>query len=133
MNTRLQWQIENAKKGLIYIPIDIKRAKLLVFTDGSFANNKDMMSKLGLLLVLANGSMETITGTMKIVGNTLHWSSVECKRDTRSVLASEIYGLVNGVDAGWSSSTTMRITTNRMGLPEIPIIVYTDSHSLTSA
>lgn len=122
--------MDNVNRGLTYILIDIKTAKLMVFTDGSFANNKDLTSQLGFLLVLANENMEKTTGTMKTEGNILHWSSFKCKRVTRSVLASEIYGLVNGFDAGWSISTTLNIITNRMGLPEIPVVVCTDSHSL---
>ncbi|KAM4065982.1 hypothetical protein HRG_000141 [Hirsutella rhossiliensis] len=47
------------------------------------------------------------------------------KRVTRSVLASEIYGMVNGFDIGISLATTIRKITDRLNLP-YPLIVCTD-------
>jgi hypothetical protein len=44
LNRRLQWQIENLQRGLNYVPLDLSTAKLMVFTDGSFANNQDLSS-----------------------------------------------------------------------------------------
>ncbi|KAM4062355.1 reverse transcriptase (RNA-dependent DNA polymerase) [Hirsutella rhossiliensis] len=54
LNKRLQWQIYHQERGLMYKPIDLATAKLLIFTDGSFANNKDLSSQLGYVIVLAN-------------------------------------------------------------------------------
>ncbi|KAM4061125.1 polyprotein [Hirsutella rhossiliensis] len=131
LNKRLQWQKDHQQRGLTYIPIDLANAKLIVFTDGSFANNKDLSSQLGFVIALVN---ETETARTKdqfgIKGNVLHWSSTKCKRVTRSVLASEIYGMVNGFDIGISLATTIRKITDRLNLPPIPLIVCTDSFSL---
>jgi hypothetical protein len=41
LNKRLKWQIEHLNRGLTYILLDVSTAKLFVFVDGSFANNKD--------------------------------------------------------------------------------------------
>ena len=41
LNKRLKWQMENIDQGLIYIPLDLSTAKLYIFVDRSFANNKD--------------------------------------------------------------------------------------------
>ncbi|KAM4064098.1 polyprotein [Hirsutella rhossiliensis] len=121
LNKRLQWQKDHQQRGLTYIPIDLANAKLIVFTDGSFANNKDLSSQLGFVIALVN---ETETARTKdqfgIKGNVLHWSSTKCKRVTRSVLASEIYGMVNGFDIGISLATTIRKITDRLNLPPIP-------------
>ncbi|KAM4054412.1 polyprotein [Hirsutella rhossiliensis] len=118
LNKRLQWQKDHQQRGLTYIPIDLANAKLIVFTDGSFANNKDLSSQLGFVIALVN---ETETARTKdqfgIKGNVLHWSSTKCKRVTRSVLASEIYGMVNGFDIGISLATTIRKITDRLNLP----------------
>ncbi|KAM4054410.1 polyprotein [Hirsutella rhossiliensis] len=114
LNKRLQWQKDHQQRGLTYIPIDLANAKLIIFTDGSFANNKDLSSQLGFVIAL---------------GNVLHWSSTKCKRVTRSVLASEIYGMVNGFDIGISLATTIRKITDRLNLP-LSLIVCTDSFSL---
>ena len=49
---------------------------------------------------------------------------------TRSVLASEVYGIVAGADIAYALSTSLRIITNRLKLPPIPTVVYIDSYSL---
>ena len=72
----------------------------------------------------------TGANTFTIQGNVIHYSSTKCKRVTRSVLASEIYGMVNGFDIGIAIATTLRIITDRLRLPTIPLVIYTDSYSL---
>ncbi|KAK1918681.1 hypothetical protein P3342_001730 [Pyrenophora teres f. teres] len=109
LNKRLKWQMENIDHG-------------------SFANNKDLSSQLGFVLVLVNESIDADTFTIQ--GNVIHYSSTKCKRVTRSVLASEIYGMVNGFDIGIAIATTLRMVTDRLGIPEIPLVVCTDSYSL---
>jgi hypothetical protein len=128
LNRRLQWQAESLQRGLQYIPVDLATAKLMVFTDGSFANNQDLSSQLGYLLVLVNKSSQD--STFDIRGNVIHWSSTKCKCVTRSVLASETYGMVSGVDIAIATLTTLKIITERLGLPPTPLIVCTDSYSL---
>ena len=131
LNRRLQWQAENLHRGLRYIPLDLATAKLMVFTDGSFANNQDLSSQLGYLLVLVNESNQgRQDSAFDIRGNVIHWSSTKCKRVTRSVLASETYGMVSGVDIAIAILTTLKIVTERLGLPSIPLVVCTDSYSL---
>jgi hypothetical protein len=44
LNKRLDWQIKNMNRGLTYVKLDLSSAKLYVFVDGSFANNKDLSS-----------------------------------------------------------------------------------------
>jgi len=129
LNHRLHWQAENLQRGLRYIPLDLATAKLMVFTDGSFANNQDLSSQLGYLLVLVNESGRQ-DNTFDIRGNVIHWSSTKCKRVTRSVLASETYGMVSGVDIAIAILTTLKMITERLGLLSIPLVVCTDSYSL---
>jgi hypothetical protein len=109
--------------------VDLANAKLMVFVDGSFANNKALSSQLGFVMMLVNESAET-DNTFTIRGNVIHYSSTKCKRVTRSVLASEIYGMVNGFDMGIAIASTLRMITERLGLAAIPLIVCTDSYSL---
>ncbi|KAM4058783.1 polyprotein [Hirsutella rhossiliensis] len=90
LNKRLQWQMDHQLRGLTYKPIDLATAKLMVFTDGSFANNKDLSSQLGFVITLVNETNHK-EKQFEISGNIVHWSSTKCKRVTRSVLASEIY------------------------------------------
>jgi hypothetical protein len=128
LNKRLEWQMANLDRGLTYIPLDLHTTKLFVFVDGSFANNKDLSSQIGYEIFLANETTTEDTFTME--GNLIHWSSTKSKRVTRSVLASEIYAMVHGVDMGMATGTTFDMITTKLGIPKIPIIVCTDSFSL---
>jgi hypothetical protein len=123
--------MKNIDRGIKYIPLDLARTKLFVFVDGSFANNKDLSSQIGYLIILAN---ETVTennySDFEIKGNLIHYSSTKSKRVTRSVLASEIYGMVGGVDMAVAINTTIRMITKQLDLPQTPIVVCTDSYSL---
>jgi hypothetical protein len=67
-----------------------------MFIDGLFANNKDLSSQLRYKIMLTNESYNDNSFTLK--GNLIHWSSTKSKRVTQSVLVSEIYGMVRGVD-----------------------------------
>ncbi|KAM4067969.1 polyprotein [Hirsutella rhossiliensis] len=104
----------------------------MVFTDGSFANNKDLSSQIGFLVMLVNEKQESSEDvpSFNINGNLIHWSSTKCKRVTRSVLASEIYGMTDGFDISLAIATTLRMITDRLNLPPIPLIVCVDSYSL---
>jgi len=128
LNKRIQWQIDNKSRGLRFQELDLETAKLFVFVDGSFANNQDMTSQIGYILVLGNEAQGEAEFTL--TGNTIHWSSTKCKRVTRSVLASEIYGMVSGFDIGYVIANTLATITKRLNLPRIPLILCTDSFSL---
>ena len=98
--------------------------------DGSFANNKDLSSQIGFVIILATEEESREENSFKIQGNLVHWSSTKSKRVTRSVLASEIYGMVSGVDIAIAIKTTLDKITARLEIPQIPIVVCTDSYSL---
>ncbi|KAK1990240.1 hypothetical protein LX36DRAFT_664406, partial [Colletotrichum falcatum] len=139
LNRRIMWQIKNLDRGLRFQPLDLTTAKLYVFVNGSFANNSDLTSQLGFIVILANKQNNDNkpteqtpgdTGSFTVNGNIVHFSSTKCKRVTRSVLASEIYAMVAGADIAYAISTTLAMITNRLGYPRIPTVIYTDSYSL---
>ena len=130
VNKRLNWQKKNPTRGLRYIPLDLKTARLIVFVDSSFANNRDFSSQIGFVVTLANEEANANASQFKIHGNILHWSSTKCKRVTRSVLASEIYGMVDGFDIGIVLSSTLQLITDQLDCPRIPLVICTDSYSL---
>src|SRR5450432_3640132 len=101
LNKRLQWQMENTTRGLRFVKLDTTTLRLLVFTDASFANNKDLSSQIG-------------------------YSSVKCKRVTRSVLASELYGAAHGFDI----SVAIKTTLDNVLQSSVPLVLCTDSKSL---
>lgn len=130
LNKRLKWQMENKERGLRFVHIRLESAKLFVFVDASFANNKDCSSQIGFVIILANeenGGKETF----KFNGNIVHWSSIKCKRVTRSVLASELYAMVHGFDIGIVIKSTLDKILHQLAiLQPIPLILCTDSRSL---
>lgn len=130
MNKRLEWQIQKMDRGIRYIALNLETAKLFVFVDGSFANNKDFSSQIGYLIILANETDTTESDEFEIKGNLIHYSSTKSKRVTRSVLASEIYGMVGGVDMAIAINTTIGMVNKQLGLPNTSIVVCTDSYSL---
>jgi len=63
--------------------------------------------------------------------NMVHWSSVKCKRVTRSVLASELYALTHGFDiASAVKATLMKILNPWRSNEVVPLVMCTDSKSL---
>ena len=67
--------------------------------DASFTNNKDLSLQIGYILVLAD-----ITNK----ANIMHWSSIKCKRITRSVLASKLYAMAYGFDISATIKSTVK-------------------------
>ena len=99
--------MKNMDRGIKYITLDLEHIKLFVFVDGSFINNKDFSSQISYLIILVNETK----GTNKFVikGNFIYYSSTKSKRVTKSVLASEIYGMVRGVNIAIAINTTIKI------------------------
>jgi multidrug transporter EmrE-like cation transporter len=75
---------------------------------------------------------KTFTESNKFVvnENLIHYSFTKSKRVTQSVLASEIYSIVKGVNIAIVINTTLFIISEQLDLPKILIVVYTDSYSL---
>ncbi|KID81060.1 hypothetical protein MGU_11545 [Metarhizium guizhouense ARSEF 977] len=122
----LQWQIDHQGRGLRYIPLDLPTAKLFVFVDGSFANNKDLSSQIGFIIIIGNERQQDAEFTL--TGNIVTYSSTKSKRVTRSALASELYSMVQGADMAYA--TTLAMITDQLDIPQIPTILCTDSFSL---
>ncbi|KAI0995523.1 hypothetical protein K3495_g12655 [Podosphaera aphanis] len=117
LNKRLNWQIVNKQRGLTFVKLDKNTLKLYAFTGASFANNKDYSSQIGFILVLADSTNKA---------NIIHWSSIKCKRVTRSVLASEFYAMAHGFDIG----AAVKYTIEQLIQVDIPLILCTDSKFL---
>ena len=117
LNKRLKWQIDHSDRGLSFVRLDITTLKLVVFTDASFANNPDLSSQIGYVIVLADATDKA---------NIIHWSSVKCKRVTRSIFASELYAMAHGFDVGAVIKSSVE---KILDLP-LPMVVCTDSKSL---
>ncbi len=60
----------------------------MIFTNSFFANNRDLSSQIDYVICLADS----------IHANVLHWSSIKCKRLTRSVLAAKLFAMIHDFD-----------------------------------
>ena len=110
--------MDNLTKGLTFIPLNIHSLNLIIFTDASFANNKDLSSQIGFVIILTDQNQTT---------NIIHWSLIKCKRVTRSVLASELYALAHGFDIRAAIKSTIE---KILQIDTLPLILCTDSKSL---
>ncbi|POS88265.1 hypothetical protein EPUL_000613 [Erysiphe pulchra] len=117
LNKRIDWQIKDSNRCLTFKSLDLDTVKLVVYTDASHANNSNISSQIGYVIVMMDS-----TNT----ANLIHWSSIKCKRVTRSVLAAELYAMAHGFDMGIAIKTTI---TGMLGR-EIPLYSCTDSKSL---
>jgi hypothetical protein len=124
----LEWQIANIDRGIQYISVELKQAKLFIFVDGLFANNKDFSSQIGYIIILANKHMRD--DEFVIEGNIVHYSSIKSKRVTQSILASEIYRMIREVNMAIAVNTTLNMILEQLRLLCIPAIICTDSFSL---
>lgn len=113
--------------------------------DGLFANNNDLTLQIGFIIILANETApenrvnanpsytkdSSAAGPnlpeptppqpprrdiFTIRGNIVHYSSIKYKRVTRSVLTSEVYGIVAGVDIAYTLATTLGKITKHLAL-----------------
>jgi hypothetical protein len=88
LNKRLNWQIINQSRDLKYVRLNQTSLRLVIFIDSFFVNNSDLFSQIDYVICLADDTH----------ANILHWSSIECKRVTRSVLATELFAMIHDFD-----------------------------------
>lgn len=117
LNKLIKFCKETKDIGLKFVPIDMDSARLLLFTDASFANTKDLKSQLGFLNILVDKH-----GNMNII----NFGSSRCKRVTRSVMAAEIHALIYGFDHTFVLQHTLGEIYGKC----IPIEGFVDSKTL---
>jgi hypothetical protein len=88
----------------------------MIFTDVAFANTFDLHNQIDYLICLTND----------VHANLIHWSSIKCKRITRSVLAIELYVIINDFDV----EVIIKSIIKRMLHISLSLILLTDSKSL---
>jgi hypothetical protein len=99
------------------VPLDLQTLKVVVFVDASFANNPDGSSQIRFIITLVDAYNNA---------NIVHFSSIKCKRVTRSVLASELISLAHAFDHG----VVIKATLEKILRAKLPLILATDSKSL---
>lgn len=108
---------ETPKLGLKMQKLDIDSLHLKVFSDSSFANNKDLSSQLGYIVLLCDKHSRC---------NILHFSSHKSRRVVRSVLGAEMYSFADAFDFAFTAKTDLENILKK----DIPLRMLTDSKSL---
>ncbi len=116
LNKRLQWQIVNQIRELRYVKLNQSSLRLVIFTDSFFANNRDSSSQIDYVICLTDSTH----------ANVLHWSSVKCKRVTRSVLATELFAMIHSFDV----DSVLKVILTKMIDISISLILIIDSKFL---
>lgn len=105
--------------GLRFVDINHKSMDVVACIDASFATNMDRSSQLGVLILLR----ERDTGRANVV----HFASLKSKRVCKSVLAAELFAMVDGFDLAFSiRDAVVKVT----GDDDINLTIYTDSQTL---
>ena len=102
--------MKNIDWGLKYIALNLATVKLFIFVDSLFANNKDLSSQISYEIILANET--TWEEEFEIKDNLIYYSSTKSKHITRSILASEIYSIVGGVDMAIAINIMIKMITD---------------------
>jgi hypothetical protein len=66
------------------------------------------------VIVLVNKEADSIMSWYKLRENIMYWSFIKYKRVTRSVFASEIYGIINGFNIGIILLLTLKLVIDRV-------------------
>ena len=117
LNKRIQWQLDNSDRGLRFVKLDTASLKLIVFIDAAFANNSDYISQIGFVICLTDASNKA---------NIIHWSSIKCKRVTRSVLAAKLFAMTQKFDV----ASVLKSFIEKMLQISLSMFICTDSKSL---
>jgi hypothetical protein len=117
LNERLQWQLNNLIRKLRFVSLNRNQLKLMIFTDAAFANTFDLHSQMDYVICLTNDDVNV---------NLIHWSSIKCKREIRSVLTAKLYAMINDFDV----EAIIKSIIERMLHIILSLILLTDSKSL---
>jgi hypothetical protein len=116
LNQRLTWQLNNRTRESRFVFLNRDRLKLMIFIDAAFANTTDLHSQIGYVICLIDD----------VRVNLIHWSSIKCKRVIRSMLAAELYVMINDFDV----EAIIKSIIERMLHISLSLILLTDSKSL---
>lgn len=108
--------------------IDLRTVKLMIFTDGSFTGNKNLFSQISYVATLVN-EISKNDATFTIRTNVIYWSFIKYKKIVTNSIGAEMFSVVTIVDIGVAISTIFERITDRLELPKIPFVLYTDFQS----
>ena len=103
-------------RTLTYKRLNQKELHIKAFADSSFANNLDLTTQIGYIILLCD----------KKSCHALHYVSKKCPRVVRSVLGGEVCAFAEGFDFAFVISKELETSLKR----KIPLQIFTDSKSL---
>lgn len=109
-----------AGESLTYCGLDKSTTRLQVYTDASYATNKNLPSQLGTLVLLCNA----LEGAHEI-----YYCSMKSKRVVWSVMRAETYVFMDGFDITYSVARDFEVILNK----SLFLYLYTDSKRLFDA
>lgn len=80
---------ETKAQPLQFVPLNLSNASLVVVSDASFANARDLRRQLWYVIAIVDDRNNS---------NILHYGSNRCRWVTSRVLAAEVHGLFRGFD-----------------------------------
>jgi hypothetical protein len=105
---------KSCEMDLRFPNLDAETLRLQVYSDASYANNRDISSQLGYVVFLADAKNNC---------QPLLFSSHKSRRVTRLVLGSELISLADGFDVSYIFKHDIRCMAKR----NVPITIFTDS------
>jgi hypothetical protein len=69
-NKRIKWQKKNLNLSLNFIPIDLITMKVFIMVDALFANNPDLSSQIGYIVIFGNKMITN--GSIIVISNIMH-------------------------------------------------------------
>ena len=96
INKLLKEAMKSQDWKLRFVPIDLQRARIVAFSDASWANAEDLKSQAGYLVFITGPEVFTTAGDR---ANLVEWRSHRIRRRCRSTLAAETMALDAATDA----------------------------------
>ena len=102
--------------------MNLQLAKIYVFVNELFANNKDLNAQINFILVISTKSGDNTEFTL--TRNIIYTSLIKCKRVTYTMLTSKLYIIIARVNMLITLSSTINIIINKLGIKQLLIIIY---------
>ncbi|MEM6805930.1 MAG: hypothetical protein AAF696_31325 [Bacteroidota bacterium] len=117
LNKTINTLKETPSKGIKMRKLDLDSLYIKVYSDASFANNPNLSSQLGYIVLLCDKN-----DNCKI----LHYTSYKSRRVVRSVLGAEVYAMADAFDYSYKLKHDLETILDK----HIPLRIITYSKSL---